>query len=536
MNIVQTFWSGGGKIESPLEITGSWVAPEYHWMSWTLSCLLLRRHYDHVELFTDEIGKKVLIDILQLPYTKVHIVFDENFVIHPKLFSLAKIRTYSLQQKPFIHVDGDVFLWKRLSDSLLNAELIASNIEKNLFFNKDILLAIDRTFDFIPKHLRKIHEHENIFSSNAGIFGGSNMKFIKQYCKAAHYFIESNRSDLDLVNTGALNFLIEQISLYYLSGKEKAPITYYVQEPVEHPLYQDYLRFIDVPNVNMVHPVGGCKKLPYVLDHLAKRLRLEFPQHYYKIIGLLKNRKMSLHAKFYNYFQVDKSYEFNSLDNSFPEFNGKIMELVNPKFPNAFKRTIKAIEFHFEKTMMSFSELESLMQSKSTPDQLKELYGLEKDSYEKFCNMIDSTSSSGIYIEDRKKYKISSSFDFTKNWMDKEVVYPEAVTLLELQWNWKLFTDTPSKKNLKKIIDSKESSYCVTLSPSILNLEIHETYHEGIDELVLNCVKRNKSIQNITIEASSYFDEHITVENIQYQKLMFDTIKRLCYSTILEIR
>jgi hypothetical protein len=46
-------------------------------MSWALSCLSLREHYDEVELYTDSAGYHILIEVLQLPYTKTHVIFDD---------------------------------------------------------------------------------------------------------------------------------------------------------------------------------------------------------------------------------------------------------------------------------------------------------------------------------------------------------------------------------------------------------------------------------------------------------------------------
>ena len=61
MKFIQTFWSAG---LDPLKHGFGWSHPEYNLMSWALSCLSLRRHYDHVVLYTDSIGKHVLIDLL----------------------------------------------------------------------------------------------------------------------------------------------------------------------------------------------------------------------------------------------------------------------------------------------------------------------------------------------------------------------------------------------------------------------------------------------------------------------------------------
>ena len=47
MRIVQTFWTAG---QDPLKHAFGWLHPEYNLMSWALSCLSLREHYDEVAL------------------------------------------------------------------------------------------------------------------------------------------------------------------------------------------------------------------------------------------------------------------------------------------------------------------------------------------------------------------------------------------------------------------------------------------------------------------------------------------------------
>ena len=63
MRIVQTFWTAG---QDPLKHAFGWLHPEYNLMSWALSCLSLREHYDEVALYTDSEGKRILIDELHL--------------------------------------------------------------------------------------------------------------------------------------------------------------------------------------------------------------------------------------------------------------------------------------------------------------------------------------------------------------------------------------------------------------------------------------------------------------------------------------
>lgn len=61
-----------------------------------------------------------MIDDLKLPYTKVHVVLDELNDYHKNLWAIGKIRTYQLQEEPFIHIDGDVLFGNRLTGYLEN--------------------------------------------------------------------------------------------------------------------------------------------------------------------------------------------------------------------------------------------------------------------------------------------------------------------------------------------------------------------------------------------------------------------------------
>ena len=74
MKVVQTFWTGN---KSLLDNGFGWINPQYHLMSWALSCLSLRKNYDDVSFYTDSNGYKVLIKLLKLPYTDVVVQYDD---------------------------------------------------------------------------------------------------------------------------------------------------------------------------------------------------------------------------------------------------------------------------------------------------------------------------------------------------------------------------------------------------------------------------------------------------------------------------
>ena len=169
MRIVQTFWSAG---RNPLEHSFGWLRPEYNLMSWALSLLCLRKHYDEVALYTDEQGKHVLIDLLHLPYTEVNVVYDETLCL-PQHWAYAKIKTYSLQTKPFLHVDGDVFLPAPIPEDIINAPLIAQNREIGTAYYQRMMQRVFHNPDVIlPDYVHKGLNDGSLASYNMGVFGG----------------------------------------------------------------------------------------------------------------------------------------------------------------------------------------------------------------------------------------------------------------------------------------------------------------------------------------------------------------------------
>lgn len=535
MKIIQTFWSGTLQPESALEIKTGWLSPEYHWMSWALSCLLLRRHYEKVELFTDALGKKILIDTLKLPYTDCHIIFDNTFQIDPHLFSLAKIKTYQSQKTPFIHIDGDIFLWKKLPQSIIEAPLVASNLEIDLFFNKEILDETATHFTTIPHYLKGVNAHEHIFASNAGIIGGNNLDFIQKYCDAAFNFIESNKTNIEKVTTRNLNFLVEQISLYYLAESENIPVSYYMPEPVDHPLYADYLRFVDVPDVAMVHPVGGCKRFPFILNHLANRLKLEFPEYFYHILHTLKQEQVHLDLGLYNFIDLHPDTVQNTTPGHPEKAAPALRKLNDFNFKKVYKRTLETCFYHTETVFESIEALIGFVENENTPPQIKEVYTLENEVWSLYSSLIEEVGAKDYHITEFNQYKKTAQFSFDKNWRQKKIKINSGVQFLNPGWYWEDTKEKPLLKRLEKTFEEEKNDFLVTLNYNALHLKIEETYHQGLDELVLKCLQKNTDINELLLEVINHFEDDITVENMGYQQLIFDTLKRFAFGKLISI-
>jgi len=533
MKIVQTFWTGPNKGSTNLNIRAGWRSAEYHWMSWALSCLTLRRQYGRVELFTDELGKHILIDILKLPYTKVHLIFDESFSCRPELFSLAKIKTYSVQDKPFLHVDGDIYLWQPFPKSFSQAGLIASNLEMDLFFNKEILESVHEKGFKIPGHLREIHKEEHIYACNAGIFGGSNLDFIKRYCEEATAFISNNQDKLGLVDVGKLNWLIEQVSLYYLSRKERVSVSYLFEDPVINPLYEDYWRFSDIPHIKLIHPVGGCKREDFVLNHLSKRLRLEYPSVYYNI--LYQCRDLNVENKLYTFFNEGPLHMMH----------GGKLQLNAAEYMNGsadkqtFARTIYLLHKIDYVSLVNFSELNNYMntrkQDKCTGI-LQEVFELEKRKYRMLSKLNEDHVGvkEHLYLQDMHRYAMASRFFLGENWMEHTIALAEGVEIFEGSWDGDMSLEGIDMTKLLEKSDRNGAKYLVTLHPNILNLDVVEIRHDGLDAALLRHVGKG-SIRTLASELTKCFEDDISMDNVHYQQLLFDTIKRMAFENLVEV-
>lgn len=281
MRIVQTFWSAG---RNPLEHGFGWLRPEYNLMSWALSCLCLRKYYDEVALYTDEQGKHVLIDLLHLPYTEVHVVYDETLCL-PQHWAYAKIKTYSLQTKPFLHIDGDIFLSKPIPEDVINAPLIAQNREIGTMYYKRMMDRIlQESAIKLPRYIADGLKEDSISSYNMGIFGGSDLKFIGEFCKEAMALCNSNK---DTCTDGNFNLLFEQMFFAQKVAKERQKVSTIIPKTFNDNGYT-VGDFCDLSNQEkwFFHLLGGHKRNTEVIDSLMRTVIILHPDWYRRIIFL----------------------------------------------------------------------------------------------------------------------------------------------------------------------------------------------------------------------------------------------------------
>ena len=155
----------------------------------TLSMLLAKKHYEKVVLYTNvEIAK--IIREIGLPYDEIDDVLLEG--VTTGTFSIPKLIVYSVQTEPFIHIDLDTFLFKKINFDKKNGIYSAYDEGINTDFrmnNRGIgffTTYVNNSFKLIDK-LPELFMNEISFSTipNMCVFGGFDYKLIADatlYC------------------------------------------------------------------------------------------------------------------------------------------------------------------------------------------------------------------------------------------------------------------------------------------------------------------------------------------------------------------
>jgi hypothetical protein len=547
MNVVQTFWTRqhDATNEEIINMRAGWESSEYHWMSWALSCLQAKLFFGKVNLVTDERGKEMLIDKLHLPYDNVSTALDNHLQTYPSnLFSLAKIYAYSIQQEPFIHIDGDVIFWQKPDAALLESNIISQNLEVDLFFYKDTLEEINKQFSYIPAFfLKENYEGKRIYASNAGIIGGKDLDFFKTYCKQAFEFIDKNINHPALQDQPNLNFIFEQFLLHALAQSIPAKINYFIEEIVDQPIYKNFVRYEDIPFIKMTHPVGGFKRSKRLCEHLAKSLRKDYPEYYYHIIKLIRTETTTLKSKIYYTPAL-----------SIPNLPTLNAAATHPQSGPVmfYERTLKAIalvnERHatlekIDSTNLQLPTYGDYLQDKLknviVKNQLLDLYRLEDEKRRLSGELFNQSASiTDLYTQDRENYaKIRECFQLPFNLLrSRKIKLAAHVKLLELGWEWKYHNTVEIDELLAKCFKEEAAEVAVALIPNVLFTTYNEYYLDTLDSVVTETAATIIKIEQLMETIKEYFDpSEIDAHPEAFKQLITDLLKRLLYAGILNL-
>ena len=324
--IIQSFWSKPFFKENDdlnARFKGGWLKANFFYYSCLLSCLKFKQNYGEVSLYTDDLGKELLIDKLEIPYSEIHLELNELQDYPAELWALGKVLTYSLQEKPFIHADTDVFIWDKLPLEFLNTDLFAQNLEVNFPKYSEVLEIVLNEFKAISKDLFPIYQRTNdVYAYNAGIIGGTSLVFFKELKSKVFEIIDANLDKLHLIDVGVLNMVYEQMLGFELATQKNLEIKFLKSQMNE--AFTNVMKFHMVPiKETYIHTVGYAKRSIEMCEQLKYRLKYEFPKEYDKL-----NKNLVKHNLCIDNDLVDDEIRFEFLSKMYAWLENTSWEMI----------------------------------------------------------------------------------------------------------------------------------------------------------------------------------------------------------------
>lgn len=541
MKLVQTFWIDSGK--NPLESPFGWCSARYHLMSWALSSLQLDKFYTEVELITDSRGKELLIDKLKLPYKNVRVELDDlAFDCSPQLWVMKKIYSYTLHDEPFLNIDGDVYIFKPFPTAVLSGDLIAQNIEQDFDYYKELVKLVNDSFDFVPIPIkRQIESLIPIQASNAGILGGNDYRFFSAYYRFVLDFVKENKEKINQLTPSQMvnfNAVVEQYIFHCLSSDRNVEVNYLLDTVYDPSFFEAFANFHYLPDdIAFMHALGDYKKNGWVCDQLANRLRIEYPEYYYRILRLFESQ----------------GSDFVESDNSgLPEKSHTEEASLKDKYltkseGERFYRTEQIIMSICEKATISVDRSEfTIFQYKKFLDKeltdpnliscLDDVFGFEKEKE----RLIQSLPSDEIIWENEAKCIDGSNRVFEgSNFLEcAELSLSSFCMTIESEWDWAqnhvLFTRV-KWNNFENNLSLQPHYYQTLLLFDKHHGEIIEYLLGPIEAYLLSILTKEEfiSITEVIASLNSFF------ENIKEEEILIyleEAIRFLGYSGVLVLR
>jgi hypothetical protein len=295
------------------------VSEKHHLLAWILSVETARQHYRDTSLFTDAEGAKMLVDGLGLEFDRVSTDLNALDKHDPEWWSMGKIYAYRAQEKPFVHIDSDVFLWNPLPKRVESAPLFAQNPEYLsegwYYYPQDFIAFVKHVNGWVPEEL--IWYSAQVKGQRGdccGIFGGNQVNFIQYYANTAIKLIENKTNFANwphLTRKSTHMMLVEQYMLAAcIEYQRKTPDSHYrhyrdIRIEYLFDPFPEACNPAKVKEVGYTHLWGDAKRNRNIGDRLEKRVARDYPQLYWRCIEYLKSQNPDAVVPTY----LDQGYE-----------------------------------------------------------------------------------------------------------------------------------------------------------------------------------------------------------------------------------
>jgi hypothetical protein len=242
----------------------------------------------------------MLIDGIGLEFESVSTELDGLEFYDPTWWALGKLWTYRLQTEPFVHIDSDVFLWKRLPERLEKAPVVAQNPEHftgGVSFYKPELIEyyLKRATDgWLPEEWQWYRLRGGIQNGSCcGIMGGNHIDFINHYASTAitlithptnerGWYLVGDKSDHNIL---AEQYLLTACVEFHCSHSD-SPFSDLRIEYLFGSVNEAHDRNRAL-RAGYTHMLSSAKRHELLCQRLEKRVETDFPDCYDRCIRYL---------------------------------------------------------------------------------------------------------------------------------------------------------------------------------------------------------------------------------------------------------
>jgi hypothetical protein len=179
------------------------------------------------------------------------------------IWALGKLAACELQDRPFVHLDGDVILLKSLPRRVTCAPMIAQS-QDHWHYYEGSDMDVAYTISGLPRHLPKF---------NAGLIGGTNIGLVREFTAYSRWLAEKFR-DCPLNGT-TTSMMVEQNALGVFAEQKGVQIGTIIATP-------DDERGAELAGYTHLH--GSAKHDEHWIHRAELRLAREFPETYQRML------------------------------------------------------------------------------------------------------------------------------------------------------------------------------------------------------------------------------------------------------------
>ena len=262
-----------------------WQEPKHHYFAWGLSLRLAQQHYPDTLLVTDTPGKELLTGRLGLEFAEVSTELDRLRDVDHGWWAMGKLVAYAMQDRPFVHIDTDVFLWKALPSWLTAAPVFGQCPEDHPPLETWCGPA-DVEWAFQKHNLRLPAEWEwarsrsisHFREVNCGIAGGTRADFFRYYANLAMDLVLNPKNAAawaEFPDKAGYNMVVEQFQLAACVDFHRiSPESPFRSINIRYlfPSYGHALNQEAAAQLGYTHLLGGVKSHPTVSARLEQRV------------------------------------------------------------------------------------------------------------------------------------------------------------------------------------------------------------------------------------------------------------------------